>query len=73
MRHNAMKVLLTLKPSTHMLIMPWIPKHLQLFEILHLHEGIKLDRSDCILTKVPAKEHSLGKETPRYPSRQPHV
>lgn len=41
-----------------MSIRPWIPGYSQLFKILHLCKGIKLDRPDCILSKVPEREHN---------------
>ena len=68
---TANKALLTLKSSTQVNLGPQTPGYLQLFKILHLHKGIKLDRSDCILSKVPEKHHSLLRQrNSRYPSGQ---
>ena len=39
-------------------VRPWVPRYSQLFKVLHLCKGIKLDRPDCILSKVPETEHS---------------
>lgn len=71
MKLTANKALLTLKSSTQVNLGPQNPGYLQLFKILHLHKGIKLDRSDCILSKVPEKHHSLLRQrNSRYPSGQ---
>lgn len=57
MRHNPNKAFLALK----LLVLTGAqnPRYSQLFEVLHLRKGIKLDRPDRILAEVPAKEHSL--------------
>lgn len=61
MRHNPNKAFLALK----LLVLMGAQNHRysQLFEVPHLCKGIKLDRPDRILIKVPAKKHSLLRQS----------